>query len=61
MLPTWDLRVPNIFQVSAYPPAMFIEGTCTAGRDDDIVSVPFSRECAEEKEKEEREQCKYGT
>jgi hypothetical protein len=29
----------------------------TAGRDDDIVSVPFSRECAEEKEKEEREQC----
>jgi hypothetical protein len=23
----------------------------TTGRDDDIVSVPFSRECAEEKKK----------
>lgn len=30
ILRTWDLRVPNVFQVSVYPPAMFIEGTCKA-------------------------------
>ena len=64
MLPSYlGLEVYKVFQVSAYPPAIFVEGVCKAqqAREDDIVSIPFSREGEARKEKEEREQCKYGT